>query len=585
MFCAMKLPLFVLALLAVAPAGAAPSSVSTFHSIGLYWTPPRGAPDRTARVEFRAAGASAWRQGLALWFDARNSEYRGSLVELEPGTTYAVRLTLDGGFTETLQATTWSEEFPVKRTIQLKPGTTRLVINAADSGNEREGYVVFTAPAGRNVIDQGELGADDPREDCIVVKQGAHHVIVRGLVLRNCRRHAILIERQSRPPLPDTATRDIVIEDNDISGWGGRDHHTPGLADVDGAIHCRYGAEDDPATKPTRIVVQRNRIHDPRHGSNPWQTGAAPHVHPHGPQAVLFARCGPNHVFRYNEIYSTNGHHFMDGIGGGDNFSTEGFPWADSDIYGNRISQVYDDAIEAEGGNRNVRIWGNYLDRVFVAIANAATAIGPLYVWRNVSDRMANMHNPGIPPDLELRGPFIKAGSNVPRANGGRAYYFHNTVLQPPPDRGASLPLGAGSGIQKSGGTLYNFVSRNNIWHIHKEAQSAGAPRFYSIRADCAPGPCDADFDLYNGALAMGDTAAEARGWRGRPVYAASTPRSGDFSLAPSSPGYQRAERIPNFNDRYPRPDVGAHQSGTPPMRFGVDAAAPPRRAATARAP
>ena len=49
--------------------------------------------------------------------------------------------------------------------------------------------------------------------------------------------------------------------------------------------------------------------------------------------------------------------------------------------------------------------------------------------------------------------------------------------------------------------------------------------------------------------------------------------RKGDFSLARGSPGYQAAEPIPNFNDAYARPDVGAHQSGTAPMKFGLEAA------------
>ena len=182
--CAMKSLLFAIALLVLAtPACAAPSYVSTFHSIGLYWAPPGGAPGNSARVEFRAAGTSAWRQGLALWFDARNAQYRGSIVELKPGTAYMVRLRLDSGLTETIEATTWSEEFRIQRTIQVKPGTTHLVINASDSGNEREGYVVFTAPPGHNAIDQGAVAGDDPRDSCVVVKQGTHHVIVRGLVL------------------------------------------------------------------------------------------------------------------------------------------------------------------------------------------------------------------------------------------------------------------------------------------------------------------------------------------------------------------------------------------------------------------
>ena len=580
---AARIVLVLLALAALAPgARAAPSYVATFHSIGLYWAPPAGAPGNAARVEFRAAGEPHWRPGLDLWFDERNAEYRGSLVELEPGTAYTVRLKLESGFTETLAARTWSEQFPVKRTVQIEPGSARLVIGEEDSGDERDGYVVFTAPPGRNTIDPSGLAGDEARDSCVVVKQGAHHVIVRGLVLRNCRRHAVYIERQFHPVL-ETTTRDIVIEDNEISGWGGTGHEAPGVADDDGAIHCNYYREENAAKKPMRIIVQRNRISNPRYGANPWRTPGAPAAHPHGPQAVTFMRCGSNHVFRYNEVSSSNGNHFNDGIGGGENFSTEGFPWADSDIYGNRISQAYDDGIEAEGANRNVRIWGNYFDRVFVAIANAATSVGPLYVWRNVSDRMANMYQPEGNPDLELRGPFIKAGSNAAHANGGRAYYFHNTALQPPPPRGVAFSLGAGAGIEKSGGALYNFVSRNNVWQIHKEALSEGAPKFFSIRADCSSGPCEADFDLYNGRIVNAGARAQKHGWgpgaHGHPIYASSgrgypdlAARPRDFTLKPGSPGYGRAVPLANFNDAYPRADVGAHQSGTPPMQFGLDA-------------
>jgi hypothetical protein len=359
----------------------------------------------------------------------------------------------------------------------------------------------------------------------------------------------------------------------------------PGVPEDDGAIHCGYGsARDDP--RPERIVIQRNRIHNPRYGATPWQQGAEPRVHPRGPQAVNFDRCGANHVIRYNDVYSTNGHHYMDGIGGAVNFSDEGFPWADSDIYGNRVSHVYDDAIEAEGANRNVRIWGNFLDTTMTAIANAPTTEGPLYVWRNVSHRMAGMYNPVASADSGPRGAFVKAGSRHPVFNGGRAYYFHNTVLQPPPPGDARYTLGAGGGILKSGGALYNFVSRNNVWHIHKEKLVDGQPKFYSIAANADRGFIDADFDVHNGRLQNAGENAQRNGRKATPVYATSGKgypdvrvRAGDFSLHPSSPGYGSAERLPNFNDRYARPDVGAHQSGTAPMRFGVEAARPTARA------
>jgi hypothetical protein len=477
-----------LLLAATFPAMAAgPSAVSTFHSIGLYWSPEGGSESNAARVEFREKGTgAAWRQGLDLWFDARNGEYRGSMVELEAGSAYEIRLALASGSTENISARTWSEKWPVKKTVEVPAGTKRLVIDADDSGDAKQGYVVFTAPPGRNVIE-----GNDNDASCVVVRQGAHHVIIRGLVLRNCKRYGVLIERQSRPVL-DAQTHDIVIEDNEIVGWGGFENVKPGssLADSDGAIHCNYYRETDDAKRPDRIVIQGNRIRDPRYGANPWRSAAHGRKHPYGPLGVAFQQCGRNHVIRYNDIYSENGNHYKDGIGGGENFSAAGFPWADSDIYGNRISQVYDDAIEAEGGNRNVRIWGNHFERVFVAIANAATTTGPLYVWRNVAQRMYD------------RGPFIKAGSPHPTANGGRAYYFHNTAM------------GASAGITRSGARLYNFVSRNNVWP---------APRV---------NPADGPFDL----------------------------------------GKDKIERIPNFNDRYARPDPGARQSGAPPMLFGAEA-------------
>ncbi len=98
---------------------AGPTAVTTFHSIGIYWSPTGGASDKTANVRYRILGASIWSGGHPLWFDSGNGEYRGSLVYLYPGTTYEIELSIAGGSTATLQATTWSEEFPIAETIYL----------------------------------------------------------------------------------------------------------------------------------------------------------------------------------------------------------------------------------------------------------------------------------------------------------------------------------------------------------------------------------------------------------------------------------------------------------------------------------
>ncbi|MCX7825409.1 MAG: hypothetical protein N2689_07610, partial [Verrucomicrobiae bacterium] len=63
----------------------------------------------------------------------------------------------------------------------------------------------------------------------------------------------------------------------------------------------------------------------------------------------------------------------------------------------------------------------------------------------------------------------------------------------------------------------------------------------------------------------------------GEPVYVAGagfdpTTKTGRFHLAPDSPGAGAGQPIPNFSDGYTgrAPDIGAHQRGAPPMRFGV---------------
>ena len=84
---------------------------------------------------------------------------------------------------------------------------------------------------------------------------------------------------------------------------------------------------------------------------------------------------------------------------------------------------------------------------------------------------------------------------------------------------------------------------------------------------------------IYNGRMPQGQ---ETHGLRGVPVYAANTgfdsvTKTGRFQLAPDSPGAGAAQIVPNFSDGYvgPAPDIGAHQRGARPMRYGVTAGQP----------
>jgi hypothetical protein len=352
-----------------------------------------------------------------------------------------------------------------------------------------------------------------------------------------------------------------VIEDNDISGWG----RFSGKTTKEG---WKVGTNADSAVKAscgsagpwlTKTVIQRNKIHHPRYGTNSWSEG-----HPLGPNAVHMFECGGNHVWRYNEIYSDAPRYFMDGFGGSENFSAKGFPNEDSDIYGNNIQHVWDDAIEAEGANRNVRIWGNYMNQTASGVATTSTSAGPVYIFRNVWNRSRHYSDRSLDSDSRLY--MFKSGSQSPYGQG-RRYVFHNTMLQAT-QSGLTYPLGGGEGLAGPNSTqiLENTVSRNNIYHVWKS-------NWASIDTKGGSGN-DLNYDLRNGSV-VGISGAELNGIVGTPIYAPghgwTSEAAGNYSLAPHSPGYDRGQRLPNFNDGFTGagPDMGAHEAGTPAMKFG----------------
>jgi hypothetical protein len=506
-------------------------AVPTYEAAGLYWQSPGGS--NGCEVKFRKTGEAAWSQGLPLWYDARDSQCRGSLVGLSPNTSYEVEFNLPGqSATRGLAFRTWSNQLRVAKTIAVNSGSA--TFNVAEGGSPSTGYVVYE---GNGATLDGQNSAQ------YNVTINASYVIVRGLKLRGAKADAIRIS-------PNVT--DVVIEDNDISGWGRQRSGNWGV-DMDSAVRAV-------CTQPTlvRVTVQRNRIHNPRYSANSWSDG-----HPAGPQAIAFAHCGGNHVFRHNEIYSTNGNYFNDIIGGEDNFTKNGFPNSDSDIYGNRLSHAWDDAIEAEGANENVRIWGNYIDRVSIGIATTATSIGPVYIFRNVWNR-SQFKEKISSLDQDDRQPFFKSGGTSELGHG-RRYIFHNTMLQAQ-QSGLQYGLGGGFGLGGTGSAqlIENTWSRNNIYHQWKDGkgftyQTGSSSSFVA--------------DMYNGT--PGD-ATVTSGIAAKPVYASGhgwqSEAGGNYQLDSNSPGFGRGVRIPNFNDGAAAPDVGAHQSGTPAMKFGIAA-------------
>jgi len=508
------------------------SAVPTYEAVGLYWSAPGANSATGCEVRFRPSGSSAWTQGLNLWFDAATNQCRGSLVNLAPGTAYEVQLNLPGAApSKGVTFSTWSNTVPIASTVRVPSGSATYTIT---QGGSASGYVLYDGTG--STLDAANGQATN-------INVNASYVIVRGFTLKGAQQHGILIDKNQH---------DVIVEDNDISGWGRTRDGTWGT-DMDSGIRAICVNQE-----LTRVTVQRNRIHDPRYSANSWAV-----AHPAGPQGVTFSYCGGNNVYRWNEVYSTNGNHYNDGMGGEDNFSTAGFPNRDSDVYGNRIENTWDDGLEIEGGDENVRVWGNYVNNTGTGISSTLDSVGPLYIFRNVWNR--NQFIQGAACDSDQKQPLFKSGSSTDFGNG-RRYLFHNTMLQAQ-QSGCQYGLGGGAGVGGTGDTqlVHNTVSMNNIYHLWKP-NAIG----YQIGTDNT-----FQNDMYNGSAGI----AIISGINATPTYAAGngwqSESGGQYALASGTPGYDQGARIPNFNDGYlgAAPDVGAAEAGAPAMKFGVAAA------------
>jgi hypothetical protein len=520
--------------------------VPTFHNIGLYWKASSGMSGIDALVRYRAVGAADWSQAMPMWFDGRNQdyadagvadrnrEYRGSIVRLKPYTSYEVQAMVpSSGETASVTVRTWNENFPVG-TTRVLPATSGSTL-AITAGGSPSGYALYTAAPGGSVIDVA-------RRSSFCVDVRASYVIIRGLTLKRAKIHGIHL---------DDGVHDVIIEGCDISDWGRIASDGWGV-DMDSGIASTVYAG---AQNVKRVIIQRNKIHHPHGNANNW-TQPRPYYdndpHPYGPQAISFEETPGNHVIRYNEIYSDSTHYFNDAIGGAQNYSLQGFSSYDTDIYGNKVSHSWDDSLELEGASANMRVYENYIDRVYNHFATSTVSVGPLYVFNNVTYRTQYSDHHGLDS-----GRMFKAQSkdvNGTYWGGGRVYVLHNTQY-------STDDNGADEGISNVGDTVDNYVVRNNILPVRE-------PFGRCIRTTY-------DYDLFIDPAGSLPSGQEPHGIESQPEW--DTASAVPYTLKAGTPGQGDGVPLPNFNDGFigSGPDRGAQERGGRPLRFGVAAGSP----------
>jgi len=536
---------------------AAPFGYATFHCISVYWTPQNTTDTSDVFVRYRVEGSTNWLTALPMKYSSvKNREvkatYRGSIVNLTPNTIYEISLQLGNSAEKSgFKQKTMNETFPVGKVTVIQSRNTTYTIPVTGSGTANA-YHVYDGK-GTAVINP----QNNPAHVNGINIQ-ASYVIIRNLTIKNVKERGIRLMY---------GAHHVIIEGCDISQWGSLDsipstNTTWGIPSQTGIFSSDTSVRD--------IIIQRNKIHHPNYDTNTWlEEHRTANKHPQGPQCIFFQDSGGGNIIRYNEFWSDTAHYYNDVIGGSNNSSARGFPGADSDIYGNYVSGAHDDGIEAEGGNQNVRIWNNYIENYYNAIANALTGVGPLYIWRNVVGK-GNTSSPLVPAaQYGVKMGF--AGSNEERGMTGYQYFFNNTFLQVNKDGTGGLGTN-GSNAR----IIRHFMSSNNIL----ESKSGDATKKIISDNEKNTGN-DFDYDLFVGTypVTQDGKAQELHAVKAKPQYVINkgidmATKKGNFKLRAQSPGLDEGVIIPNFCDVYAGegPDMGAQESNSEAMQFGVKA-------------
>lgn len=508
--------------------------------------------DASVSVRYRKVGTSTWNDALPLMRVRPEAvkdrvvaeQFAGSIFDLRPATTYEIELhatDADGSVDETRTLTATTRALPtdpvtphvvaVSTAAELHAALAAAqagdVISLADGIYSGQFVLEASGTAENPIVIRGASRdgtiLDGEGCDCNVFEAYGSFVHVEQLTLRHANRalrfqtagaEANVVRRvRSYDTTLGFAARenqlDFYICDNELQGpllW-------PHVYFDDDGIYSNYDG----------ILVQ-----------------------------------GHGHVVCHNQI-----------IGFGDAMKTEQEGARALDFYGNEVLSAYDNGIELDYGEGNVRCWRNRFTNNFVPISFQPIHGGPAYAFRNVAVNSAHEQlkfhgiGNGTGPSgvLVYHNTFVSPATALRLSTSAASHFFdlaNNLFVGPAMPSGRVVDW---DGPIDHGQFDYNGYFPDGAFRFN--VKSVGPRDFASFAAVQAGG-----FEAHGTLLAQ---PIFADGLVPPPDYT-STLAPPDVTLDAASAAVDAGRALPNINDGFQgsAPDLGAVERGCTPPVYGI---------------
>lgn len=477
------------------------------------------------QLRFREKHGQSWQNGPDLVLVPDEQQARTSLFNLRPDTEYEIEVFGNDAGTERRfqqEFRTWSASPPIAKTVTLDAESFNGQLVISQSGKP-DGWVKYTATPG--TVLQGNQQAD-----AVIQVRGANYIVLENLTIRGGEHYGIEL----------VSTDQVRVVNCDIAGFGQKGEQR---RDLDGKFYINAKAVNYDAgifiNGSSNLLIERCYIHDPKGTANPWFFS-----HPAGPTAI-FVKAAGGTVIRYNDLIGSDSHRWNDVIEGFNNSSKNGGFRCDADVYGNFMAFGNDDGIEFDGGQMNCRFFENRVEGTLCGISLAPCLRGPSYILKN------QFINPGDVAGARLY--VIKNSKNLlPK---GRLHVYSNTAAG---KWGYGFSRYGGNGPAAGYEKELKGIVLNNLF---------GGD--FGMSSDTRAAKHRFDYNLYTKNYPWGEAPMEGtNSIFSSPQWINSS--RGDYRLAPSSPGTNKALTITGLN--LPK-DIGSGDNmPRRPTPFALDA-------------